>query len=141
MIKVYPPAPIFEPEWTAAREILEQSKQKEVHNKMQREQSLLMLELVRKANIECRLYSGRGMYGEQCLGIDIERGREGSYLADLIDATAEFTYTDEYLFALSAALKSMKIDSMGRGQILYFEHCILTKEDIKDKVEDENEDD
>ena len=71
-------------------------------------------------DLESRSYSGRGMFGRECLGIvgktvadvtaDLFDGLDG---LDLPDMDAAFN-------ELSAALRSSRTDSMGMDVIVYF---------------------
>jgi hypothetical protein len=76
---------------------------------------------------ELRSYSGRNMYGKQCLGIDME------------------SMTDAFRFALSVQdsdlayiLSNPVFDNMGRGIIVYFPN-VEAPEGI-DNDEDDDED-
>ena len=76
---------------------------------------------------ELRSYSGRSMYGKQCLGIDME------------------SMTDAFRFALSVEdsdliykLSQPVFDNMGRGIIVYFPN-VEAPEGI-DNDEDDDED-
>lgn len=86
-----------------------------------------------------RTYSGRGMYGAQCLGIDIDRvGQIMELAAILMDAGLE---TD----ALVNLGDTMHTDSMGRGMIIYWPSIKLTDEEKQmlkalEDAEDEDED-
>lgn len=64
-------------------------------------------------------YSGRGMYGEKCLavsGIDL-----GDLIAEVVLLTAELGYEKpEEVAQISQAFRSLKTDSLGRGQVVYF---------------------
>lgn len=76
---------------------------------------------IRKAadlcGIELRPYSGRGMYGTRCIGLDCDN--PVSATIDLVDAlinTVDASDLDECIDALRGA----KTDSMGRGSIVYW---------------------
>ena len=75
--------------------------------------------------IPCRSYSGRGMYGKECLGIDIDRGALGGTIADLVDHVFGTFDLDkdsdlDAVTAITEALRRMASDSMGMGMIYYF---------------------
>jgi hypothetical protein len=79
---------------------------------------------------EARSYSGRAMYGEECLGIVFD---------DLADAI-------RFAFAVGAAdpdladtLIQPRFDSMGRGIIVYWP-SVAAWDGIGDEDEDEDED-
>jgi len=76
---------------------------------------------------ELRSYSGRNMYGKQCLGIDME------------------SMTDAFRFALSVddsdliwALSHPVFDNMGRGIIVYFPN-VEAPEGIDDEDDEDDE--
>jgi hypothetical protein len=76
---------------------------------------------------ELRSYSGRGMYGKQCLGIDMDSMTDAFRFALMID--------DE---DLTVALSNPCFDSMGLGIIVYFPN-VEAPEGIDDD-EDDDED-
>lgn len=59
-------------------------------------------------------YSGRGMYGRSCLGVETDD------LGDLFAAVLEELEGEEDTQDVQLAFKSMRTDSMGRGTIVYF---------------------
>lgn len=61
-----------------------------------------------------RSYSGRGMYGRSCLGVETDD------LGDLFAAVLEELEGEEDTQDVQPAFKSMRTDSMGRGTIVYF---------------------
>lgn len=75
---------------------------------------------IENAGYETRSYSGRGMYGKQCLGVVSENTIET--IVDILRwAFSEgTTENDDLYYALSKAMQSAKTDSMGQGYIIYF---------------------
>jgi hypothetical protein len=79
--------------------------------------------LAEQAGLNCRSYSGRGMYGAECLGIvhpiagvifgDIVRGIDMS--VDPSDGSMHKALID-----VADAFYSARMDSMGRDVIVYF---------------------
>lgn len=70
-------------------------------------------------------YSGRGMYGNKCLGFNVDD--LNTFLSELfysIDAD-HVQYPDE----LAEAFQGMKTDSMGMGMVIYFPHIEFASED------------
>ncbi len=61
-----------------------------------------------------RSYSGRGMYGRSCLGVDTDD------LGDLFAAVLEELEGEEDTQDVQLAFKSMCTDAMGLGTIVYF---------------------
>lgn len=74
---------------------------------------------VRAFDLKVRSYSGRGMYGRQCLGIDIGRMNSHEFVANLVRMMVE-EGTEETDRALDALQSKIETDSMGLGKIIYF---------------------
>ena len=72
------------------------------------------LQALEENDFEVRSYSGRAMYGETCLGVDIPYG-VGDLMATLILAVDEDDRDD-----VAEAVETLRMDSMGLGQIVYF---------------------
>jgi hypothetical protein len=75
---------------------------------------------------ELRSYSGRGMYGKQCLGIDMDSMADAFRFALMVE--------DE---DLTVALSNPCFDSMGLGIIVYFPN-VEAPEGIDDDEDDED---
>ena len=76
-----------------------------------------LVEILEGAGAEVRSYSGRGMYGAQCVAFTVEA--EQSLLgvvAEVVAANAETGLE----FEIARLFKAAKIDSMGLGTIVYF---------------------
>jgi len=81
-------------------------------------------EAIEEAGYGTRSYSGRGMYGKECLGVCID-DNVGNIVATLvvetiftaIDASGE---SDSEVYDIGQLLKGAKTDSLGRGTIVYF---------------------
>src|ERR1019366_838709 len=84
--------------------------------------------LIEEAGYETRSYSGRGMYGKTCLGVDLEGGNLGRLLGDLVEMTATSDAPGDAVEIVAEGLRSMQTDSMGRGMIVYFEEVAYTDE-------------
>ena len=76
---------------------------------------------------ELRSYSGRAMYGQECLGIDMD-GMDDAFRFALMVTDSE----------LADALSSPRFDSMGMGIIVYFPN-VEAPEGLDDD-DDEDED-
>lgn len=85
-----------------------------------------LTEIIEEAGYETRKYSGRNMYGRECVGFEVEHGEQFKAIADIM-----YTYTeihlntdDEFLNELSKLAETLgrvKLDEMGRDNyILYF---------------------
>lgn len=70
------------------------------------------------AGLDIRSYSGRGMYGETCIGFTTDRNL-GNAFADLISSLAHSSDSVN-MEELADAFRSMQTDSMGLGTIVYF---------------------
>lgn len=69
-------------------------------------------------------YSGRGMFGESCIGIDVASGDSLTMLIGLCD------YLTDCGFApVSDIISSVCSDSMGMGTIVYFPGIVDTRDD------------
>lgn len=75
-------------------------------------------------NEDVRSYSGRGMYGSECLGVVVPRGELGDFIADLVEGLGEFCDGDEDSDInhrdVADGLRMMRTDDMGRDMIVYF---------------------
>lgn len=83
-----------------------------------------LCELIEQAGYSVRSYSGRGMYGQQCLGIDTEHT---DVMAVSLDLVAEYlnscnigTGSISKAQDLCELLKGYRSDSMGKGYIIYW---------------------
>ena len=75
---------------------------------------------------ELRSYSGRGMYGQECLGIDMDSMADAFRFALMVQ--------DE---DLSVALSNPCFDSMGMGIIVYFPNVEAPEGIDEDEDDDE----
>ncbi len=75
----------------------------------------ILQEMLESAGYDCRSYSGRGMFGQTCLGVSCEIGE----LFQAILGEVNETNLDS-LWSLQKTFREMKTDSMGRGTIVYF---------------------
>lgn len=67
---------------------------------------------------DTRSYSGRGMYGKECLGVVLDDSNVGQLVADLVDAAVENGLDDPE--PVVTGLRSWASDRMGHGTIIYF---------------------
>jgi hypothetical protein len=73
-------------------------------------------------------YSGRGMFGDNCVGIVVDRGSEFDTIRDLAI----------YMNEMGRELPHTKEDTMGMSMILYWESIKDTREYDEDNNEGEN---
>lgn len=93
------------------------------------EQTELLEQHLDDLGAEMRSYSGRGMYGKECLGIDLDDMADAFRLALLVS-------DDD----LAVALMSPKFDDMGKGIIVYFPN-VAVPEGVTDEDDDDDEED
>lgn len=75
-----------------------------------------LCEIIEEAGYSPRSYSGRGMYGKQCVGFTFE-GNTLDAVADLFEVAA---YYDHGVFELARVVKSAQTDNMGMDTVIYF---------------------
>ena len=94
------------------------------------------IELLNEIEIEPRSYSGRGMYGKKCVGIEVGRGEDlvllGVRLSDQCYNKSEVNMLEQLLDG-----GSFESDSMGKDNIYYWER-IAWPVDLKE-ADDEGE--
>jgi hypothetical protein len=72
-------------------------------------------EIADRTCLELREYSGRGMYGKQCVGIDCDNVNETlAYLVESCESTSDAAHI----------IRTMKQDSMGLGAIIYWPRIV-----------------
>ena len=69
------------------------------------------------AGYETRAYSGRGMYGKECLAFTAD-GEEFAVAADLMEAALDAG--EDFIAPVLAAMRGIRTDSLGRGTVFYF---------------------
>jgi hypothetical protein len=81
-------------------------------------------DLLMDANLEYRPYSGRGMYGEECLAVTLEHGETAESLwADVLECILENWNGEDAIkrvAVMTAAMRNTRSDSMGMGSIIYW---------------------
>lgn len=97
-------------------------------------------DLLEEAGHECRSYSGRAMYGKECLGVDTERSL-GTLIADVMEAMVSTVDMEDghTVSACADAFRQMKTDSMGLGTIVYFPGVPFVADDEEETGEDQEE--
>ena len=84
---------------------------------------------------DVRAYSGRGMYGQQCVGVDTEGVGDLMKIAVLL---VRHGIDPEDVAGLGDALRT---DSMGRGVILYWPSLKMSAEQVAALGDDHDEED
>lgn len=73
-----------------------------------------------QAGYKCSSYSGRSMYGDECLAVSVGRnisiGQFFSNVLYTVDAIGE----DDTLITIADMIHDMKTDNMGLGTVFYF---------------------
>lgn len=94
-------------------------------------------ELIEGIGFETRSYSGRGMYGKQCLGVEISRDQS---IGDLFAMILEEVDGQDDLREIADGFHGMCWDSMGLDMIYYFPNVpYFNEEDHEDEEEDDEE--
>lgn len=74
---------------------------------------------IRAAGYSCRSYSGRSMYGRNCLGVGLDQGvSESQFCMDVIKEAC--TYGPNVMTEVADTIAGATTDSMGLGIIVYF---------------------
>jgi hypothetical protein len=73
-------------------------------------------EILTDAGVDTRGYSGRGMFGRVCLGVET---REGESFLDILASVLEDLDGDEIL-TVADGIRGCREDSMGLGGIVYW---------------------
>ncbi len=95
-----------------------------------------ILELFREVEVQnddhqVRSYSGRGMFGRSCVGVDTND--VFGFIADVLEIAQPGD-----VYSLSQVLRNSRQDSMGRSSIIYWPDLPYTEEGDEDE---EGEDD
>lgn len=90
-------------------------------------------QLLENAGFEPRSYSGRGMYGKQCLAV--EAGSPFDILSAVLEVVSWSDTPKEDADTLAKAFKCVRTDSLGLGVVVYFPNIPY------DKVNEDNDED
>lgn len=117
-----------------------------MNNQLTQQQLELLVELNSQSELGMRTYSGRGMYGEYCLGFEgkdllesLSNELFGSVTdnIELVENTTITTVLNQVDKIVKERLEFFQMflnprqDSMGLGTIVYFPSIKLTKEQIE----------
>ncbi len=72
----------------------------------------MLCRLIKDAGGEPHSYSGRGMYGKQCVGVSLDKS-VSHFLADMLDSLDDPAYC-------GWLLREAQQDQMGRGIVVYW---------------------
>ena len=100
-----------------------------------------LVEVIEEAGFEARSYSGRAMYGRDCVGVELDRGDSGFSLAAKLCAAAPDCLSEEDALDFVDGLSRLDVreDSMGLGGIVYFPRVDWPEDLSPDGEEDEDE--
>lgn len=87
-----------------------------------------LIEALNTAGLKIRRYSGRGMYGKECVAVSDDR-RLQEILADLVEA-----YGDN--LECAEAIRAARTDNMGLGIVVYWPH-VAWPDDLEEDKDDE----
>jgi hypothetical protein len=93
---------------------------------------------IEAAGYEARSYSGRGMYGAQCVGVDLDRGVSEFRLA--IDLAVACVHDGESEQVAELGHLATSSDSMGLGSIVYFPSVKWEGVEEEDDLDDDDAD-
>lgn len=96
-----------------------------------------ILDLCNAAELDYRAYSGRAMYGKQCLGI--AHNQPERVICTLFSVALELDWEREDLQSLAEALQESCTDSMGRSAIVYFPDVELTEDECRAMSDDHSD--
>lgn len=84
-----------------------------------------------------RSYSGRGMYGKECLGVELGALKDvGELVADLIEAAADDPNCAD---DVARGVRRMSWDNLGLGIIVYFPSVPFVDAGTDDHEDEEND--
>ena len=76
-------------------------------------------DIIEMAGYETRSYSGRGMYGKECLAFTTER-ETSSFVVAADWMEAALYAGEDFIESVLAAMRGLRTDSLGRGTVFYF---------------------
>jgi len=76
-------------------------------------------DIIEMAGCETRAYSGRGMYGKECLAFTADSETSGfAVAADLMEAALDAG--EDFIAPVIEAMRGIRTDSLGLGTVFYF---------------------
>jgi hypothetical protein len=100
-----------------------------------------LITAIENADFEARSYSGRGMYGDKCVGVTINGGMSSFRLgAAIAYALVESSNSDDPSSDVEE-LTRLRVceDSMGHGAIVYFPGVKWPENDNEDEVSEDGD--
>jgi hypothetical protein len=93
----------------------------------------------KQEEFQYRSYSGRGMFGKQCLGITFSNVAEALAFGAWLGQTFSNPYGRSEETTASALLLKTRQDSMGRGIVIYWPELEYSGPSAESEDEDEDE--
>ena len=78
-----------------------------------------LIEVLEDADLELRSYSGRAMYGKECVAFTCEPDALIGIIAETIHEASQ-NYQPEQVGELVQAMKRARTDELGRSVVVYF---------------------
>lgn len=97
---------------------------------------------IKSAGYEARCYSGRGMFGKECVGVEIPQDESALALAAKLVLAVFDEDGDEEAYNFTSDLADLRVseDAMGLDAIVYFPRITWPEElDSEDEDEDEHD--
>jgi len=94
--------------------------------------------IIEMAGYETRTYSGRGMFGKECLAFTAERETSSfAVAADLMAAAIDAG--EDFIAPVIEAMRGIRTDSLGLGTVFYFPSVAVDGLRFEGEVEDEGD--
>lgn len=94
-----------------------------------------LAQLLENAGFETRSYSGRGMYGKQCLAV--EAGSSLDVFSAVLEGVSWSDTPKEDADTLAKAFKRARTDSLGLGVVVYFPNIPYDK--VNEDTDEDND--
>ena len=88
-----------------------------------------LVEVIESAGYETYSYSGRGMYGNSCVGFTVDREYSIFQAISQILEDMDIDMESGNLYDFTAILRSAQMDSMGLDTVIYFPRVKWVDED------------
>jgi hypothetical protein len=77
-------------------------------------------EIINDAGYDTRSYSGRGMYGKECLAYEVSARDELYSVAEIMELACDPDFSNDKGAAVKTAFRNVATDSMGRDNIIIY---------------------
>ena len=96
----------------------------------------IIQKLCENTDLNVRSYSGRAMYGRQCLAITCDGA--GQFISTLLHSAADEGLDTEDLREIADVCATLREDSMGLDRIIYFPNIEFCDGDDEDSDDEED---